>query len=47
MRDDYITFYPVTTASTDPPIDQQNWRAYACAQTEFTPEAFAACYCGE
>jgi hypothetical protein len=45
-RDDYITFYPVTTASTNPPIDGQNWLAYACAQTEFTPDAFAACYCG-
>jgi sphingomyelin phosphodiesterase acid-like 3 len=47
VRDDYITFYPVTTASTDPPIDQQNWLAYACGQTELTPEAFAACYCGD
>jgi sphingomyelin phosphodiesterase acid-like 3 len=47
VRDDYVTFYPVTTASAKPPIDQQNWRAYACAQTELTPEAFAACYCGE
>jgi sphingomyelin phosphodiesterase acid-like 3 len=47
VRDEYITFYPVTTASSDPPIDQQNWLAYACAQTEFTAEAFAACYCGD
>jgi sphingomyelin phosphodiesterase acid-like 3 len=47
VRDDYIAFYPVTTASSDPPIDQQNWKAYACAQTEFTAEAFAACYCGD
>jgi hypothetical protein len=47
VRDDYVTFYPVTTASTDPPIDAQNWLAYACAQTEFTPDAFAACYCGD
>ena len=47
VRDDYITFYPVTTASTRPPIDQQNWLAYACGQTELTPEAFAACYCGD
>jgi sphingomyelin phosphodiesterase acid-like 3 len=45
VRDAYITFYPVTTASTDPPIDGQNWRAYACGQTELTGEAFAACYC--
>ena len=28
VRDDYITFYPVTTASTNSPIDQQNWKAY-------------------
>ena len=28
VRDDYVTFYPVTTASTNPPIDQQNWKAY-------------------
>jgi hypothetical protein len=41
----YITFYPVSTASTDPPIDQQNWRAFACGQTELTVESFAACYC--
>jgi sphingomyelin phosphodiesterase acid-like 3 len=47
VRDDYITFYPVTTASTDPPIDQQNWLAYSCAQTELSTEAFAACYCGD
>ena len=47
VRDDYVTFYPVRTASSDPPIDQQNWKAYACAQTEFTAEAFAACYCGD
>jgi sphingomyelin phosphodiesterase acid-like 3 len=47
VRDDYITFYPVTTASTDPPIDQENWLAYACGQTELTVEAFAACYCGD
>ena len=47
VRDDYITFYPVTTASTDPPIDAQNWLAYACAQTELGTEAFAACYCGD
>jgi sphingomyelin phosphodiesterase acid-like 3 len=47
VRDDYVTFYPVTTASAKPPIDQANWRAYACAQTEFTAEAFAACYCGD
>lgn len=47
VRDDYITFYPVTTASTNPPINQQNWRAYACAQTELSVEAFAACYCGD
>jgi hypothetical protein len=47
VRDDYITFYPVTTASPDPPIDQQNWLAFACGQTELTPEAFAACYCGD
>jgi sphingomyelin phosphodiesterase acid-like 3 len=46
VRDDYVTFYPVTTASTDPPIDGENWLAYACGQTEFTIEAFAACYCG-
>lgn len=46
-RDDYVTFYPVTTASTDPPIDRENWLAYACGQTEFTIEAFAACYCGD
>jgi hypothetical protein len=47
VRDDYVTFYPVTTASTDPPIDRENWLAYACAQTELTTEAFSACYCGE
>ena len=46
VRDDYITFVPVTTASTDPPIDQENWLAFACGQTELTPETFAACYCG-
>jgi sphingomyelin phosphodiesterase acid-like 3 len=44
-RDDYIAFYPVQTASTDPPIDPQNWKAFACAQTELTAEGFAACYC--
>jgi sphingomyelin phosphodiesterase acid-like 3 len=47
VRDDYITFYPVSTSSTDPPINQQNWKAYACAQTELTTETFAACYCGD
>jgi hypothetical protein len=47
VRDDYVTFYPVTTASTDPPIDQENWLAYSCGQTELTPEAFAACYCAD
>ncbi|HEX5080276.1 MAG TPA: hypothetical protein VFV80_14080 [Geminicoccaceae bacterium] len=47
VRDDYIAFYPVTTASTKPPIDAQNWLAYSCAQTELDSEAFAACYCGE
>jgi sphingomyelin phosphodiesterase acid-like 3 len=47
VRDDYVTFYSVSTASSDPPIDQQNWQAYSCAQTELTPEAFAACYCGD
>jgi len=46
VRDNYITFYPVSTASTDPPIDGQNWQAFACGQTELTAEAFAACYCG-
>ena len=46
VRDDYIEFYPVKTASTDPPIDQQNWKAFACAQTELSTEAFATCYCG-
>ena len=46
VRKDYIRFYPVSTASTDPPIDGQNWRAFACGQTELTAEAFAACYCG-
>jgi hypothetical protein len=35
----------VSTASTDPPIDQQNWKAFACGQTELSAEAFAACYC--
>jgi sphingomyelin phosphodiesterase acid-like 3 len=45
VRDDYIRFYPVSTASTDPPIDQQNWKAFACGQTELTAEAFAVCYC--
>jgi sphingomyelin phosphodiesterase acid-like 3 len=47
MRDDYITFYPVTTSSTNPPINQQNWKAFACAQTELGVEAFAACFCGD
>jgi hypothetical protein len=47
VRDDYITFYPVTTASTNPPINQQNWKAFACAQTELAVDAFAACYCGD
>jgi sphingomyelin phosphodiesterase acid-like 3 len=47
VRADYIEFYPVTTASTDPPIDRHNWKAFACAQTELTAEAFAACYCGD
>lgn len=46
-RESYIAFYPVRTASSDPPITQQNWKAFACAQTELTPEAFAACYCGD
>lgn len=46
VRDDFISFYPVETASTGPPIDQGNWKAYACAQTELTPESFAACACG-
>ena len=45
VREDYIAFYPVATSSTDPPIDEQNWKAFACAQTELTAEAFAACYC--
>lgn len=45
VRDHYITYYPVTTASTDPPIDQQNWKAFACGQTELSADAFAACYC--
>jgi sphingomyelin phosphodiesterase acid-like 3 len=45
-RDDYIAFYPVTTASSDPPIDRQNWQAFACAQTELTVDSFATCYCG-
>jgi sphingomyelin phosphodiesterase acid-like 3 len=47
VRDDYIEFYPVKTASTNPPINQQNWKAYACAQTELSVEAFAACSCGD
>ena len=47
VRADYVTFYPVKTASTNPPIDQENWLAYACAQTELTAEAFAACHCGD
>ena len=46
MRDDYITFYSVTAASTHPPIDGQNWLAYTCRQTELTAAAFAACHCG-
>jgi sphingomyelin phosphodiesterase acid-like 3 len=46
VRDEYVTFVPVATASSDPPIDQQNWLAFACGQTELTTEAFAACYCG-
>jgi sphingomyelin phosphodiesterase acid-like 3 len=45
VRDDYITFYPVSTASTDPPIDGQNWKAFACGQTELTVASFGACYC--
>ncbi|MGH6901810.1 MAG: hypothetical protein ACREIR_03625, partial [Geminicoccaceae bacterium] len=45
VREDYLTFYPVSTASADPPIDQRNWKAFACGQTELTAEAFAACYC--
>jgi sphingomyelin phosphodiesterase acid-like 3 len=44
VREDYITFYPVSTASTDPPIGQQNWKAFACGQTELTVAAFVACY---
>ncbi|MEM7026068.1 MAG: hypothetical protein AAF637_26350, partial [Pseudomonadota bacterium] len=46
VRDQFITFFPVETSAPDPPIDQQNWKAYACAQTELTVEAFADCYCG-
>ena len=45
VRDDYIAFFPVKTASSDPPINQQNWQAFACAQTELTAAAFADCYC--
>jgi sphingomyelin phosphodiesterase acid-like 3 len=47
VRDDYITFVPVSTASTDPPIDRQNWLAFDCGQTELSVEAFAVCYCGD
>ncbi len=47
IRDDYIAFFPVKTSAKDPPINQQNWRAFSCAQTELAPEAFADCYCGD
>ncbi len=47
VRDDYIEFYAVKTASTNSPINQQNWKAFACAQTELSTEAFATCYCGD
>jgi hypothetical protein len=46
VRGEYITFYPASTASPDPPIDRENWAAFACGQTELTAAAFAACYCG-
>jgi hypothetical protein len=46
VREKYITFYPASTAATDPPIDQRDWRAFACGQTELSAAAFAACYCG-
>jgi hypothetical protein len=46
IRNNYIQFFPASTAAPDPPIDQQNWQAFSCAQTELTAEAFADCYCG-
>jgi sphingomyelin phosphodiesterase acid-like 3 len=43
VRDRYMTFYPVSSASSS--TDLAHWLAYWCAAQTFTPESFADCYC--
>ncbi len=44
VRARYREFYAVET-SAESSITDQNWRAFACAQTALTVESFEACYC--
>lgn len=44
VRAHYTSFYAGESSATSP-ITPQNWTGYVCAQTQFSEEGFAACYC--
>jgi len=42
-----FTRYYAVAAGTTNPIDISNFRAFSCAQTAVTKQAYADCYCTE
>jgi sphingomyelin phosphodiesterase acid-like 3 len=45
LRQRFIELYPVKATSN--PIDSSNWKAFACAQTGVSWQAYEQCYCGD
>lgn len=47
IRSAFIKYYAVEAPPGDDPMTEQNWQAFACAQTTVTSSAFENCYCSQ